>query len=155
MLLYHHGSLRDALESFGVSRRSLRPAGWFRAGRGAGAHAALSALPQRCLQLEPDNEVCQYMKGLSHVAMGQFYDGIKAQTKVMLSDPLPGQKASPEHLKVKYLRGESQRRGSLRLALEAVETGCSTVLRVGEAEQPVPSPPGPSAGAGPDRARVS
>lgn len=60
---------------------------------------------QRCLQLEPYNEVCQYMKGLSHVAMGQFYEGIKAQTKVMLNDPLLGQKASSEYLKVKYLRG--------------------------------------------------
>lgn len=46
------------------------------------------------------------MKGLSHVAMGQFYEGIKAQTKVMLNDPLLGQKASSEYLKVKYLRGE-------------------------------------------------
>lgn len=61
---------------------------------------------QRCLQLEPYNEVCQYMKGLSHVAMGQFYEGIKAQTKVMLNDPLLGQKASSEYLKVKYLRGQ-------------------------------------------------
>lgn len=61
---------------------------------------------QRCLQLEPYNEVCQYMKGLSHVAMGQFYEGIKAQTKVMLNDPLLGQKASSEYLKVKYLRGD-------------------------------------------------
>lgn len=48
------------------------------------------------------------MKGLSHVAMGQFYEGIKAQTKVMLNDPLPGQKASPEYLKVKYLRGKTR-----------------------------------------------
>lgn len=64
------------------------------------------------------------MKGLSHVAMGQFYDGIKAQTKVMLNDPLPGQKASPEYLKVKYLRGESQPRGSVRRGLDAVEIGC-------------------------------
>lgn len=55
--------------------------------------------------MEPYNEVCQYMKGLSHVAMGQFYEGIKAQTKVMLNDPLLGQKASSEYLKVKYLRG--------------------------------------------------
>lgn len=47
------------------------------------------------------------MKGLSHVAMGQFYEGIKAQTKVMLNDPLLGQKASSEYLKVKYLRGWS------------------------------------------------
>ncbi|RMC12709.1 hypothetical protein DUI87_10234 [Hirundo rustica rustica] len=75
MMLYHHGSLDEALKNF-----------------------------KRCLQLEPYNEVCQYMKGLSHVAMGQFYEGIKAQTKVMLNDPLPGQKASPEYLKVKYLR---------------------------------------------------
>nr|KAF6400121.1 tetratricopeptide repeat domain 13 [Molossus molossus] len=78
-MLYHHGSLQEALKHF-----------------------------KRCLQLEPYNEVCQYMKGLSHVAMGQFYEGIKAQTKVMLNDPLPGQKASPEYLKVKYLREYSR-----------------------------------------------
>ncbi|XP_006894614.1 PREDICTED: tetratricopeptide repeat protein 13 isoform X2 [Elephantulus edwardii] len=79
MMLYHHGSLQEAIRNF-----------------------------KRCLQLEPYNEVCQYMKGLSHVAMGQFYEGIKAQTKVMLNDPLPGQKASPEYLKVKYLREYSR-----------------------------------------------
>ncbi|NXG28045.1 TTC13 protein, partial [Dromaius novaehollandiae] len=79
MMLYHHGSLDEALKNF-----------------------------KRCLQLEPYNEVCQYMKGLSHVAMGLFYEGIKAQTKVMLNDPLPGQKASPEYLKVKYLREYSR-----------------------------------------------
>uniref|UniRef100_A0A8C0J6B0 Tetratricopeptide repeat domain 13 n=1 Tax=Chelonoidis abingdonii TaxID=106734 RepID=A0A8C0J6B0_CHEAB len=79
MMLYHHGSLDEALKNF-----------------------------KKCLQLEPYNEVCQYMKGLSHVAMGQFYEGIKAQTKVMLNDPLPGQKASPEYLKVKYLREYSR-----------------------------------------------
>ncbi|EDL11778.1 mCG9237, isoform CRA_b, partial [Mus musculus] len=39
MMLYHHGSLQEALKNF-----------------------------KRCLQLEPYNEVCQYMKGLSHVA---------------------------------------------------------------------------------------
>ncbi|XP_073912990.1 tetratricopeptide repeat protein 13 isoform X6 [Castor canadensis] len=79
LMLYHHGSLQEALKNF-----------------------------KRCLQLEPYNEVCQYMKGLSHVAMGQFYEGIKAQTKVMLNNPLPGQKASPEYLKVKYLREYSR-----------------------------------------------
>uniref|UniRef100_A0A6J0UFD9 Tetratricopeptide repeat protein 13 isoform X1 n=1 Tax=Pogona vitticeps TaxID=103695 RepID=A0A6J0UFD9_9SAUR len=79
MLLYHHGNLDEALKNF-----------------------------KRCLQLEPYNEVCQYMKGLSHVAMGQFYEGIKAQTKAMLNDPLPGQKASTEYLKVKYLREYSR-----------------------------------------------
>ncbi|XP_077443430.1 tetratricopeptide repeat protein 13 isoform X1 [Stigmatopora argus] len=79
MMLYHHGSLQEAIGNF-----------------------------KRCLQLEPHNEVCQYMKGLSHVAMGQFYEGIKAQTKVMLNDPLLGQKASSEYLKVKYLREYSR-----------------------------------------------
>ncbi|XP_062831839.1 tetratricopeptide repeat protein 13 isoform X2 [Anolis carolinensis] len=79
MMLYHHGSPDEALKNF-----------------------------KRCLQLEPYNEVCQYMKGLSHVAMGQFYEGIKAQTKAMLNDPLPGQKASTEYLKVKYLREYSR-----------------------------------------------
>nr|XP_056708369.1 tetratricopeptide repeat protein 13 isoform X2 [Euleptes europaea] len=79
MMLYHHGSLEEALKNF-----------------------------KRCLQLEPYNEVCQYMKGLNHVSLGQFYEGIKAQTKVMLNDPLPGQKASTEYLKVKYLREYSR-----------------------------------------------
>ncbi|KAM5163778.1 LOW QUALITY PROTEIN: tetratricopeptide repeat protein 13 [Mantella aurantiaca] len=79
IMLYHHGSLQEALANF-----------------------------KRCLQLEPYNEVCQYMKGLSHVSMGHFYEGIKAQTKVMLNDPLPGQKASQEYLKVKYLREYSR-----------------------------------------------
>ncbi|XP_034284266.1 tetratricopeptide repeat protein 13 isoform X3 [Pantherophis guttatus] len=78
-MLYHHGSLDEALKNF-----------------------------KRCLQIEPYNEVCQYMKGLSHVAMGQFYEGIKAQTKVMLNDPLPGQTASTEYLKVKYFREYSR-----------------------------------------------
>ncbi|KAM4041518.1 tetratricopeptide repeat protein 13 isoform 1-T1 [Anomaloglossus baeobatrachus] len=79
IMLYHHGSLHEALTNF-----------------------------KRCLQLEPYNEVCQYMKGLSHVSMGHFYEGIKAQTKVMLNDPMPGQKASQEYLKVKYLREYSR-----------------------------------------------
>ncbi|KAK1805664.1 hypothetical protein P4O66_019943 [Electrophorus voltai] len=84
MMLYHHGNLQDAIGNFKASAVC------------------------RCLQLKPYNEVCQYMKGLSHVAMGQFYEGIKAQTKVMLNDPLLGQKASSEYLKVKYLREYSR-----------------------------------------------
>lgn len=60
------------------------------------------------------------MKGLSHVAMGQFYEGIKAQTKVMLNDPLPGQKASPEYLRVKYLRGKQRMGGVSHFVLRAV-----------------------------------
>lgn len=110
--------------------------------------AFFPSMPQRCLQLEPYNEVCQYMKGLSHVAMGQFYEGIKAQTKVMLNDPLPGQKASPEYLKVKYLRGKSN---SCRIidseCLELQESCCLSLmlpvrqLSLREAGWLAPSPP--------------
>lgn len=118
MMLYHHGSLQEAIGNFKVHestaeeddpvlRLTFLPFALI-------VRAQLSRVPllpsvlQRCLQLEPYNEVCQYMKGLSHVAMGQFYEGIKAQTKVMLNDPLLGQKASSEYLKVKYLREYSR-----------------------------------------------
>lgn len=156
MMLYHHGSLQEALKNFKVSVSSLSAVtGFLFLREFSGAHclpnspgreasgrrhsspdpcdtnSAFCPKPQRCLQLEPYNEVCQYMKGLSHVAMGQFYEGIKAQTKVMLNDPLPGQKASPEYLRVKYLRGKQRMvgvfpsgRGSAvgsRLLLEMVE----------------------------------
>lgn len=110
MMLYHHGSLQEALGNFKVNRSSGKAperqnSNLSEQVGGLKKDAPLFVL-QRCLQLEPYNEVCQYMKGLSHVAMGQFYEGIKAQTKVMLNDPLLGQKASSEYLKVKYLRGQ-------------------------------------------------
>ncbi|KAI8478173.1 Tetratricopeptide repeat protein 13 [Branchiostoma belcheri] len=60
---------------------------------------------KKCLALEPHNEPCQYMTGLSNSAIGRFYQGIKAQTKVMLNEPIPGQKVSVEYQKVYYLRG--------------------------------------------------
>lgn len=106
MMLYHHGSLQEAIGNFKVPVYIFP--GWYEPPRSS-IVMSLTCLSshalQRCLQLEPYNEVCQYMKGLSHVAMGQFYEGIKAQTKVMLNAPLLGQKASSEYLKVKYLRG--------------------------------------------------
>eukprot|EP00058_Branchiostoma_floridae_P018944 XP_002604433.1 hypothetical protein BRAFLDRAFT_79267 [Branchiostoma floridae] len=40
---------------------------------------------KKCLALEPHNEPCQYMTGLSNSAIGRFYHGIKAQTKVSLT----------------------------------------------------------------------
>uniref|UniRef100_G3NUR7 Tetratricopeptide repeat domain 13 n=1 Tax=Gasterosteus aculeatus aculeatus TaxID=481459 RepID=G3NUR7_GASAC len=88
LTFFHRGMLKEAIGNFKTTDLNL--------------------LYTECLQLEPYNEVCQYMKGLSHVAMGQFYEGIKAQTKVMLNDPLLGQKASSEYLKVKYLREYSR-----------------------------------------------
>lgn len=79
------------------------------------------------------------MKGLSHVAMGQFYEGIKAQTKVMLNDPLPGQKASPEYLRVKYLRGKQTVAGLFGICAQC----CGVLLLLGGGrvggEHPVPS----------------
>lgn len=116
MMLYHHGSLQEALGNFKVkmltvdlscfSPHSRHQKTLFLIIFSAILIFSSVFVFQRCLQLEPYNEVCQYMKGLSHVAMGQFYEGIKAQTKVMLNDPMLGQKASPEYLKVKYLRGQ-------------------------------------------------
>lgn len=58
------------------------------------------------------------------MAMGQFYEGIKAQTKVMLNDPLPGQKASPEYLRVKYLRGKQTMVECFTPVRRAVGTCC-------------------------------
>ncbi|XP_078672679.1 tetratricopeptide repeat protein 13-like isoform X6 [Branchiostoma floridae x Branchiostoma belcheri] len=63
---------------------------------------------KKCLALEPHNEPCQYMTGLSNSAIGRFYQGIKAQTKVMLNEPIPGQKVSVEYQKVYYLRENSR-----------------------------------------------
>ena len=59
---------------------------------------------QACLTLEPYNEVCQYMKGLSHAAMGQYYDAIKSNTKLMVSHIGPAN--SNEFDRVKYVRGK-------------------------------------------------
>lgn len=139
-MLYHHGSLQEALKNFKVSLSSrqrhrwilLVPQSsvtnleggllrrWSSSPDPCATNSAICPKSQRCLQLEPYNEVCQYMKGLSHVAMGQFYEGIKAQTKVMLNDPLPGQKASPEYLRVKYLRGKQTVLGVFMTVLSAV-----------------------------------
>ena len=77
------------------------------------------------------------MKGLSHVAMGQFYEGIKAQTKVMLKDPLPGQKASPEYLRVKYLRGKWTVVGVLPFCAQC----CGVLLLLGHGRVEVGSCP--------------
>ncbi|XP_023583924.1 tetratricopeptide repeat protein 13 [Trichechus manatus latirostris] len=104
LTFFHRGLLKEAIESFKEALK--QKVDFIDAYKSLGQ--AYRLIYRRCLQLEPYNEVCQYMKGLSHVAMGQFYEGIKAQTKVMLNDPLPGQKASPEYLKVKYLREYSR-----------------------------------------------
>ena len=37
---------------------------------------------QKCLLLDPNNKVCRYMQGLAFSSLGQFYEGIKTQTKV-------------------------------------------------------------------------
>ncbi|XP_072032463.1 tetratricopeptide repeat protein 13-like [Amphiura filiformis] len=59
-----------------------------------------------CLTLEPYNEVCQYMKGLSYAAMGQYYEAIKSNTKLMVSHIGPAN--SNEFDRVKYIREYSR-----------------------------------------------
>ena len=44
------------------------------------------------------------MKGLSHAAMGQYYDAIKSNTKLMVSHIGPA--TSNEFDRVKYVRGK-------------------------------------------------
>ena len=34
--------------------------------------------------MDPDNKVCQYMRGLALSSLGRFYDGIKTQTRVFI-----------------------------------------------------------------------
>ncbi|XP_041352986.1 tetratricopeptide repeat protein 13-like isoform X2 [Gigantopelta aegis] len=58
---------------------------------------------QKCLSVDSENIHCQYMQGLSYLAMGKFYEGIKASTKVMVNNR-GALKMSPEFMKAHYLR---------------------------------------------------
>ncbi|XP_033125868.1 tetratricopeptide repeat protein 13-like [Anneissia japonica] len=70
------------------------------------------ALPdfKACLALEPYNEVCQYMKGLSYAAIGQYFEAIKSNTKIMLRQQIHHHHAifSNEYNRVIYLREYSR-----------------------------------------------
>ncbi|XP_064600011.1 tetratricopeptide repeat protein 13-like [Liolophura sinensis] len=61
---------------------------------------------KKCLLVDANSQACLYMMGLSQVAVGRFYDGIKSTTKVMVSRS--DFKLSPEFLKAHYLREHSR-----------------------------------------------
>ncbi|KAI0230527.1 Tetratricopeptide repeat protein 13 [Lamellibrachia satsuma] len=62
----------------------------------------------KCLLLDPNNKVCRYMQGLAFSSLGQFYEGIKTQTKVIVYNNWPMMKMSPEFIKAHYLREYSR-----------------------------------------------
>ncbi|XP_071962571.1 tetratricopeptide repeat protein 13-like isoform X2 [Antedon mediterranea] len=70
------------------------------------------ALPdfKACLALEPHNDVCQYMKGLSYAAVGQYFEAIKSNAKLMVQHQIHHHHAifSNEHTKAMYLREYSR-----------------------------------------------
>ncbi|XP_071080039.1 tetratricopeptide repeat protein 13-like isoform X1 [Haliotis cracherodii] len=66
------------------------------------SHAALNDF-NKCLEIDSENVHCQYMQGLAYLAMGKFYEGVKASTKVMIKSS-GSIKMSPEFIKAHYLR---------------------------------------------------
>ncbi|KAL8615995.1 hypothetical protein ACOMHN_014957 [Nucella lapillus] len=58
---------------------------------------------QQCVRVEPDNSSCQYLLALSTLAEGQFYQGVKLATKVMIKS-LPDLKITPERVRAQYIR---------------------------------------------------
>ncbi|KAK6997583.1 tetratricopeptide repeat protein 13-like isoform X1 [Biomphalaria glabrata] len=68
-----------------------------------GEHQAAILDYENCVSGDPYNANCQYMKAASKIILGQFYEGLKDTTKLMVSN-IPVIKASPEHVKAHYLR---------------------------------------------------
>ncbi|XP_031550706.1 tetratricopeptide repeat protein 13-like [Actinia tenebrosa] len=42
---------------------------------------------QSCLELDPYNAACVYMEGLCYAAIGNFYEAVKATTKIIVDEP--------------------------------------------------------------------
>ncbi|KAL3874145.1 hypothetical protein ACJMK2_037196 [Sinanodonta woodiana] len=60
---------------------------------------------QTCIDGNERNVECEYMKALSSVSMGNFYEGVKTATKIMVQVRSSAiMTASPEFLKAHYLR---------------------------------------------------
>ncbi|XP_050404456.1 tetratricopeptide repeat protein 13 isoform X2 [Patella vulgata] len=57
----------------------------------------------KCIELAENNINCQYMQSLSYMAVGQFYQGVKASAKVLIKNTTPI-KMSPEFMKAHYLK---------------------------------------------------
>jgi tetratricopeptide (TPR) repeat protein len=69
----------------------------------SGDSQAARPVLQQCMSVDPDNNSCQYLLALSNVALGQFYQGVKLSTKVMIKS-LPELKISPERVRAQYVR---------------------------------------------------
>ena len=69
----------------------------------AGDPSAARFVLQQCLRVDPENTSCQYLLALSTVALGEFYQGVKLATKVMIKS-LPDLKISPERVRAQYVR---------------------------------------------------
>ncbi|XP_076462579.1 tetratricopeptide repeat protein 13-like [Babylonia areolata] len=69
----------------------------------SGDPASARTVLQHCVLVDPDNISCQYLLALSTVALGQFYQGIKLSTKVMIKS-LPELKISSERVRAQYIR---------------------------------------------------
>ncbi|XP_013386989.1 tetratricopeptide repeat protein 13 [Lingula anatina] len=58
-----------------------------------------------CLRIDRKNVLCQYLRGLSLIVLGQLYEGVKSHTKVMVYTPASSSmRMSPEFIKSHYLR---------------------------------------------------
>lgn len=68
-----------------------------------GEHRGARLHFDKCLDINPSNINCQYMKSLTYITMGKYYQGLKSSMKVMINNT-PAIKASPEFIKAHYLR---------------------------------------------------
>ncbi|XP_048734354.1 tetratricopeptide repeat protein 13-like isoform X2 [Ostrea edulis] len=68
-----------------------------------GEHRVAKHNFDKCLEINPSNINCQYMKSLTCIAMGRYYQGLKSSMKVMINNT-PAIKATPEFIKAHYLR---------------------------------------------------
>lgn len=57
-----------------------------------------------CLEADPQHPVCLYLHSLALTSLGQFYDGIKAATRLMVLQNDSSVRVAPEFVKVHYLR---------------------------------------------------
>uniref|UniRef100_A0A3Q3GIC2 Tetratricopeptide repeat domain 13 n=1 Tax=Labrus bergylta TaxID=56723 RepID=A0A3Q3GIC2_9LABR len=126
LTFFHRGMLKEAIETF---KEALKLKSDFidaykslgQAYRELGDFESAMESFQKALMLNQNHIQSLQLRGMMlyhhgslQEAIGNFkplhfcFVGIKAQTKVMLNDPLLGQKASSEYLKVKYLREYSR-----------------------------------------------
>ncbi|XP_052272752.1 tetratricopeptide repeat protein 13-like isoform X2 [Dreissena polymorpha] len=76
---------------------------------------------KKCAEEDPDNYNCEYMQSLAYTSVGNFFQGVKSATKVMVQST-PVVKASPEFLRSHYLREYARYlHSNLELPLESLD----------------------------------